>query len=288
MAKAKKFKIRITQSIFFGLSLILLFLFVNPPLPQLKEAAQYQLLFLGAAGTIFILFLQKELKEFEIKDANDLFGDFAIGTIAGVGTFFAANFIVAAGEGIVNLFGVISYPTLAAATTADLLFIVEIIPLVETIILVGGTMVLANVLRVPYPKVIAAIMIMVFFAAFHFSAAGRWNYEYSFSGFVNFIGNTQISGQRLCSVVVKENCVSTAFPQFILGGLWIALAIGFGSWVTAWRAHSTVNLIGTILLLGSQPTLIALALLQAGIVLVVWKKTKLKEFGTFNSKRFFE
>ncbi len=292
-------KIRITQSIFFLVALALIFLFINPPFPDLKLTAQTNLLFIGAAGTIFIMFLQKELKSFEVKDQKDLLGDFAVGTATGVASFIALNFIIKATSGIVNLFGVIDTPTLAAASDSALIFVVEIIPLVETILLVGGTLVLAKLLknRIPYPKVIAAIAIMFVFAAFHFNVAGKAQFEYSTTGFLNFIGNTQglgevnpVTGQvtKLCGVGVQENCISTAFPQFILGGIWIFLALAFSSWVVAWRAHSTVNLISAIMLFGFSSTLLILALLQAGVFLIVASKTKLKEIETFKLRRVLE
>jgi len=284
-------KIRITQSIFFLLAIALIFLYVNPPFAEVKEWSEYQLLFVGAAGTIFILFLQKELKSFEVKNKRDLFGDFAVGTALGGFSFVLVNFILGATKGIMNLLGVMSLQA-ASANDASLLFVVEIVPLVETILLVGGVLVLAKILRsvkIPLPSIVAAVAIMLIFAAFHFNVAGKAYYEYSGAGFINFIGNVEgIGAKPFCGVGVQTDCVSSAFPQFLMGGIWILFALAFNSWVVAWRAHATSNLIACVLLFGLQPLLLFFCFLHVGITIVAAKKTKMKEFDTFDFKRVLE
>ena len=287
-----KNNIRITQSIFFVLAILLIFFYVNPPFPEVKEWSEYQLLFIGAAGTIFIMFLQKELKSFEVKNKQDLFGDFAVGTVLGGFSFVLINFILGATKGIMNLLGVFMLPAAAADNVSLLLFTVEILPLVETILLVGGVLIIAKILRsakIPLPNIVAAILIMLVFAAFHFNVAGRAQHEYSFAGFINFIGNTKDIGVKpFCGVGVQTNCISSAFPEFLMGGIWILFALTFNSWVVAWRAHATSNLISSILLFGLQPLLLFFALLHVGITIVAARKTHMRELETFRFRRILE
>ena len=291
-------KMDLTKSIFIGLVLLLFFLFVNNPFAEVQAMANANLLLIGSLG--ILIFGIGTDTFFPIKGVRDLTSDAAVGLILGVIGVFAVNIILKGAQGIYNLTGTIQPTTLAAITTGEELFFISIIyPLTETLILVGGGLWLYNVLKgikgIPYPKVIAALVIVFLFAGFHFQAVavekairltGGPAFEYSLSGFVNFIGNIVPTTVTL-SNGAQVPVLFSAFPQLLLGLYWIAIGYAFRSWIVPAFAHIVNNTVALVLLVGMSPFLFMLFVLYAGIIFVVWQKNGLKELNTFSLKDVF-
>jgi hypothetical protein len=283
----------ITSGIFLILVLAMAFLIMNNPSTQIKEVANFNVVLAVAAG--FAIFSGAFF--FKIQDRKDFLGDAALGSIIGIVVFVVAGFIIGVlAQNLSNLLALFSSQTLAALYFTQIFFVAEIWPLTETIILVGGTLVVARFLppmkinkKVDLKYIVAIFIILLFFSAYHFNTYGRGFFEYSGTGFVQFIFNTQGLGQQACNadLGIVTDCYAGALPQFILGGFWIVLALGFKSWVVAWRAHAIANKVvilrvamsfGTVL----DPTILILFVIEAAIIFIAWQRNALaREIGTF-------
>ena len=266
----------ITKSIFFGMALILLFLSLNNPFAEIQGLAEFNLFMMASAGMLVILPSSKQTW-YEIKDSKELINSYAVGLIIGVFGWFVINFMVQATSGVYNLLGTVSGQMLSAVDSTQLAFVAIIFPLTETIILVGGTLFLANFLkgRIPFNKVVAGLAIILLFSGFHFNDRNDGQFEYSISGFVNFIGNVEGIGQ--------PDYVG-AFPQLLLGAFWVLMALSFKNWVVAWSAHSVSNLLSLFIIFGPEPFIFILGAVYVGITLIVLQRGGFKFFNKFDLK----
>jgi len=226
-------EIRPIMGIYFIVSIALLFLYVNNPFSAIKEVAELGLFFL-IAGVLFLLILTQSpaLKTLTVKDPREMFAELSIGMILGLITITAVNFFLAVSPGVINFTGSIAPLVIQQMDATQILYIVLLFPFIETVILVGGTIVLGSFFKgfIPAPKIVAGIITAAGFAAFHFNAlagqTGALVFEYSLSGFGAFILSPQ-----------------GALPAFIMGILWIALFLVWDSWTVIWSAHTVTNAI---------------------------------------------
>ena len=269
----KQKRTNISVMIFVALAIVLFFLYINNPFSEVQEMANSNLILIGAIGILVVggstgLF-------YDVNGRKDLVNDTAVGIILGfLGVFLIS--IMLAGFGVLSLAGSISPASIASISSSDQIFFIALVyPFTETLILIGGGLFLYNILKsikvLPFPKLFAGFGIMFLFAGFHFTALSAGQYEYSFSGFINFIGNT-------------ENFASSAFPQMLMGLYWVMLGFGFRSWIVPATAHVVNNTVSLYTILGLNPVLIALFVLYIGIVGIIWWKTSFKEFSTFSVK----
>ncbi|MHA1835255.1 MAG: hypothetical protein ACTSV7_14870 [Candidatus Baldrarchaeia archaeon] len=222
--------------IFLGLAM--LFLNTVSPFETTKIASQWNLNLLGVLGAV-VLFTFTEKKEvfddfFRLKDYREFFSRFASGLLWGIVTIVFLALTVKSFAYLTNIFGSIPATTLASLSKEGAIFVVLVQPLTETILLVAGVLFLFSVLRnnIPFAMPIAIVSIALLFAAFHFAVEGKNYYEYSFSGFLNFIGDVKGYG--------RED-YHGGFPFVMLGIFWISLAIIYKSFVEPFAAHLTYN-----------------------------------------------
>lgn len=287
-----KQKAYLTSAIFLVLALAMAFLILNSPSTQIKEIANFQIILLTAGAFAII----PGIFFYPIKNTKDFLGDASIGTILGVIIFVVTAWMLGVGTGIVNLFAVFSLPSLAAFESTQIFFVAEIWPLTETIVLVGGTLVGIRLLKdffklkPKYAVPIAIFVVMLFFASYHFATYGRGAFEFSYLNLPAFVFNTENLGMPVCNPAtgLVANCYAGALPQFILGGLWILIALATKSWVVAWRAHAISNKIVLFALFGLTPLIIGLLAIDAAILFIAFQKGLLsKELSTFKLENIF-
>ena len=133
MVKQKQDKY-LRKSIFIGLVLILLFLFMNNPLSAVKEMANSNLLLIGSLG--FLVFGLGAGTFYPITSKQDLLGDMSLGLIFGAIGIIVINVILQGATGIFNMVGTIAPATIAsfAGSPEQIFFVCVVYPLTETII----------------------------------------------------------------------------------------------------------------------------------------------------------
>ena len=220
------------QGIFFLTSLLLVFLWINNPLGAIKEISQVGIFFLVSAALFFIIALKvPALESLLVPNFRDFFAEFSVGMIFALPTIVLEVLTLGFSVGVVNLIGNISPLTLLKLDPMSILVVTELMPLLESVILVGGTMVLYSFLKeiLPLAKIISGAAIAVLFGLFHFNVVALQTgslWEYSFGGFLSFILSPQ-----------------GALPHVLVGGLWIFLFIIFDSFVLIYSVHRLTNLL---------------------------------------------
>jgi hypothetical protein len=271
----------ITATIFGLLAIGLLFLNINSPVEGTQKTTEFMLLLIGSVGSIFYLSGSKEGAFFEIRDSKDFINDISLGVVFGLASTLLTVMIIGGTKLVLNLFGYLDSSIIVSLSNEAKIFTIWFFPLTETLVLVGGFLLLMRVLPIPKKfgavplRAIGAILIvMTLFAAFHFNDRGKMYYEYSVAGFTQFIGNTGGMG---------TNAYHGALPQFILGGLWIVLAVAFRSWVVAAFAHVLNNAVSVGQVIGfGDVVVLGTLLLLAGITIVVYQRNQFSELSTFN------
>jgi hypothetical protein len=282
--------VEITRGIYFLLALALLFLFQNNPTATVKEMANFNLLLIGGVGVLAITAISKKKEQvfYEVKNAKDFFGDAALGVIFGGLSFLIIGGALVGLQGITSLLGSVGGEVIAQFNSTQLFFVAVIYPVTETIILVGGTLFLYNFIKnvkfIPFKKIVSAFAIILLFASFHFNSIGKNYYEYSASGFINFVGEMRNLNLPSCNISeAGQACYSGALPVFLLGLFWVALALAFKSWVVPAFAHITWNTVTTGMGTSWASILPTIAILLVGIVLIVAIRHKgFQELKTFD------
>ena len=276
--------------IIFFLAFALLFVYTITPGSAIQDMSLWNLLLLGTIGSVVLVAStnKQAVEWFRLKSTSQFFSHFTIGIILGVVVTFAVSYLITGLSMLYNVLGAIPYSTLASMGTGDFLFTVIIQPMTETLLIVSGVLFLAAALKkykIPQHKVIAIILIMVVFAAFHFTTRGAQYYDSSLTGFINFIGDTEGWGTA---------AYHGAFPQFLLGIFWAILALGYQSYIVPFAAHLANNLLAVMFAIqavaaGNEVMIFANAIALAAIVIVavVVYKTQLKGLNEFRAKAVF-
>lgn len=273
-------KIKILQGMFLATALFMAFLYVNSPFEEIKSMTLIVNFFLLASTFLFIIFITTpKLKDIELSGGKEFFEEYAIGAVLGL---IANVFVMTLAFGldkVINFTGSITPMSIQLMSDTALLFLVHFLPLTETIILIGTTVVVGSFLskRVPMPLLVGGIIASLFFAAFHFAAvAGPLStqpgvFEYSVDGFVKFV--TSMDG---------------ALIHFSFGFFSVLLFLGFRSFIILYSVHHLNNLLVAVQALGWTDLLVALAAIDVGLVLlaVMYAKPMVK-LNQFSLKRVF-
>lgn len=266
--------VKILPGIFLILSLVLGFLFLNNPFQEIKELAQLNLFFLVSAAFMFIIFLRSpKLQKIQLESAREFFDEYSTGLFLGLGVSGIAAALALGLNQIVNFTGSVSAMSVAVMSDTALVFLVHVLPLVETMILVGTTVVLGSFLKgkIPFSFAAAGVIAAVFFAGFHFAAVSGGEYEYSVQGFLDFVRSP-----------------NGALIHLSFGLVSVALFLGFGSFVIPWSVHHMNNLIAAAGIVGWSPLLTGILVLDVGIVVLTLTQGQFKRWKHFSVKEVLQ
>ena len=152
-------------------------------------------------------------------------------------------------------------------------------PVSENFVMVVGFFILFSVLvkvfslngssrkSLRFIALIASVLAISFiFAWIHFSVKGGSFFEFSSAGFFEFVFNTQGIG--------TAGYVG-AFPQLILGVLWLAITIYFNDWVVGAVAHLINNLLSIYFITGALHA--SSLIVVIALVLIIFKSVSSNE-----------
>lgn len=280
----------ISAVVFFLISIALIFFAINNPLTELKQASIINLLIISSIGVLFLLIMFGKGKKnwFEIQDKYELLHGAVRGIVLGFIIFIVVGLILyslnIATTGLMfNLTDTFSASTLSSFSTTQQLFVTFLIPLVETIILVGGTIILKDWVFAPIlknfggfvakymPFILAFLIIICLFGAMHFDVRGKYKYEYSPIGFAQFLTSTSDYGKPVCDGTNSPNCNASALPQVLFGAFWILLAFAYGDWIISAFAHMVSNIIPVYGVIGFAPSITAMIILFVLLIIIGFK-----------------
>jgi len=286
-------RIRPIQGITLLVSFILGFLYINNPVPGIKEAATMGHFFVTSMIAFLVITISTPaLKSLTVPSSREFFAESAVGMVFGlISASFISLFMALVGSltgvgldvtGIRNLMGSIPALTVQRMGTTSLLIVSELQPFVETALLVGGTVVIADMLK-PYlsgfklHKIMGGLITAAFFGTFHFQSiaiSGISTWEYSIPGFISFL--TSVNG---------------ALPHFVMGIFWVLIFIIFDSFILIYQAHRVVNLISLGQILGFNNDVVQMTiLLDVGIFLLVYfliPKLFWQKFNDYDLRRLY-
>lgn len=270
-------KVRILQGIFFLMAIFIAFLYINNPFAEIKELALVVDFFLGASTILLIIFWTTPgLGDIQLRSAREFFEEYSLGCFAGLGVFGLAYFLALSLDRVINLTGSVSEMAVQRMSDTALIFLVHVLPLFETVILVGITLVVGSFLtkRIPYPYLVGGVVASVVFAMFHFAAvAGPLSatpgaFEYSFEGFVDFV--TSLDG---------------ALVHFSFGLVSVLIFLAGRSFVGLYSLHHVNNLLAGAEIVGWTDLMVTFAVVDVAIVLLTfsyarpWRKLNEFKFG---------
>ena len=261
-------RIEITQGIFLLLSLVMGFLYWNSPDAAIKQLSQLVLFLLVSGSFLFIIFLTTpSLKVIQLEGAKEFFDEYTSGLLFGVGIAGASAMLAVGLDRIINFTGSITAMSVAMMSDTSIVFLVYILPFMETMILVGITVVLGSFLqkKIPYSYVLSGIIASLVFAAFHFVAVSGGQFEYSINGFVDFVFS-----------------IDGGLIHFSFGLVSVVLFLGYKSYILPFAAHHLNNLFSSVQILGMTNLLMAFIILDIGIFLIVVYKKKLARWSQFS------
>jgi len=206
---------------------------------------------LGIFGSIAVLVILLSLKKkrvfddfFSLKDGKEFNSRFAVGVIYGVIGVFATSMLFSGIAYLNQLTTSMSLQELGTVLNSENVLFVDLIqPLSETFWAMSAILfiyvLLKDHLRIKVATMlVAASIVFVMFAWIHFSVQGAAYYEYSPSGFIEFVTDTQGIG-------TEEYHGGFVFIPYAVW--WFGLAIVYKKWVEAFSSHLTHNIIITSL-----------------------------------------
>lgn len=270
--------------IIFFLALALIFMFTVSPSLITQKFANWNLLVVGSLASIVATFTllpkKSELsKYFSSPSLEHATNYLSIGFIFGGIMIFTISFILRGITSIYTLLGSVNAADLAGAKFEDSIFFVLLQPVTETIIITTLLLITIYVLRnrVPYPKIWAIGLVILFFGAMHFASQGSGAYEYSSTGFINFLTDAKNLG--------LPNYTG-ALPMLLMGAFFATLILAYSDWLVGVGMH-IVNNFAVLLISGTQdPTvisfLVAVGLFMGVIFIFAIYSDQLKELGEFS------
>jgi len=264
-------KVKILPGLFLLLALFLGFLYLNSPFEDIQELAQLNLFFVVAGALMFIIFLKApDLAKIQLESASEFFDEYSTGLVLGVVAAGLTASLAIGLDRIINFTGSITAASIAQMSDTTIFFVVQVLPFLETMILVGVTLVFGSFLKgkIPYNYLIAAVVASAFFAAFHFAAVSGGDYEYSIQGFYEFV--TSIDG---------------ALVHFSFGLISAVIFLGYRSFVIPYSLHAMNNLMATAGIIGWTPFLTTILVINIGIVVLTLSKIQLKRWQQFSVSR---
>jgi len=298
--------------------IFLLFIYTTSPLDPSKEASQWNLnLYAGVAAVVVSLVLKKkgEFKDFfSVSSFKEAVDRFAVGVIWGGIGIFALNYFL---RGTVllrelvltNLFGSVPPSFLASITPEGAWFTVLVQPFTETLLIAMVIFIVYSFLsskRVRGALFIALIVTGLVFSSFHFVSQGKYAYETSLSGYLNYLGDIEGYGKGgfppshyggSCPsgthfTASTGVCSYTGgLPLLFLGLMWGGLFIFYRNFLEPAGAHAFNN--WAVLFFASQLSLqVSTFVNLVGVVFVavvafsLWKNG-LSGFTRVDGRRFF-
>lgn len=301
MAKGDR-SVKILQGLFLLLTLYLGFVYINNPFQEVKELSQLVLFFVVSASFFFIILLTSpSLMRIELESASEFFDEYVTGSAIGLfinvfvvalALFLAVLFGLASGaaasvsfesvwaasqQGVVNFTGSISALSVQTMTDDALFFLVHIMPFVETIILVGITLVGGAFLKGTFAKLklrgsylAAGLAAALIFGVFHFAAVSGGSFEYSGTGFLQFVAS-----------------LDGALIHFSFGLLSVLLFLAFDSFVVVYGVHHVNNLLFAVSTLGFTPLVVTIVAIDVGIALIALWRVKFMKYKEVKFSRIF-
>ena len=275
-------------------SLILVFQIVNVQDPRIKEVFNTNLLMLGTLGSIAGLFAIRNDKKtisqwFPITEKHEFLQYLAVGVLFGVLTFIVVMIGNLGTDFIHNLFGSIDLGKMVIDSSQTVFIVGLLQPFTETLVTVVAFIFIRNSLyslKIPWAPVIAVVLVILAFSAWHFNAAREeamnsgkeFPYEYGVMGLLGFATQTDLKQP-------------SGFPQLLMAVIWIGLAVLlYENWAIAFAAHSFYNSI-TLMIAGitvgfAQTFTYAIVASWIIILFFVWQKFKgLKKLNDYSLKR---
>jgi len=215
----------------------LLFFTISPD-PEFIKIMNWNLLTISVFGSVAIIFAfqRKSVLWFPALTGPDILDSFTTGVFWGLITVLFISFSLMAQKVLVGLFSSINLSELGSIPfSSNVLIIILLQPIVETLLLLVGIIVLSEFLRkasIPFAGLLSVLFIALIFSLFHFSVQAQsfmalnkeFPFEYNIDGFISFI-------------------FSAGFPQFVMGLLWGILLLIYKDYLTILIAHIVNNVL---------------------------------------------